>query len=356
MTNSCTHSLSSSSTREKNNYYESLLIQDLPKRQKTRPKIPKEDFQMLEFSDYDKLMDNDYNLSQLKLINKNYKQKISGNKMQLLTRIYNYLKYSSKTVLIQKLWRGHLQRRVNALRGPAFMRRSLSINDDDFFTLETVNEIPRLQFISLKDADDFVYSFNIISLYNIFMKTKNPENPYTKKKLDNGLLENLRKLIKISRLLKDTIETRINEDEEELSSTKNFSMRVLSLFQFIDSLGNYTQMNWFINLNKAGLIRFVRELYDIWNYRAQLSEDIKREICPPIGNPFINFNVNIIANISFTTLQKSVFNLMENLVKSGINNDSKTLGAYYVLCALTLVSPDAAEAMPVLYQSVMPLN
>ena len=310
----------------------------------------------MDYNDYNKLIDYDYNLSQLKLINKNYKQKISGNKTQLLIRIYNYLKYSSKILSIQKIWRGHLQRMINRLRGPAFLRRSLSVNETDFFTLENSKEISNQQFISFKDDEGFIYVFNIISLYNLFMKNKNPENPYNKKKLSNDLLENLRKLIKISKLLKVSIETRINNEEEELSVAKNFSMRVLSLFQFMDSLGNYTQMHWFTNLNKImGLIKFVRELHDIWNYRTQLSENIKREICPPVGDPFRNFNINILLNISFNNLQKSILNLMENLVKNGINTDSKTLGAYYVLCALTLVSEDAADAMPVLYQSVMPL-
>lgn len=43
---------------------------------------------------------------------------------------------------------------------------------------------------------------------------------------------------------------------------------------------------------------------------------------------------------------------MEYLVKSGHTADSRSLGAYYVLAALTLVSEDARIALPWLYQSV----
>ena len=43
---------------------------------------------------------------------------------------------------------------------------------------------------------------------------------------------------------------------------------------------------------------------------------------------------------------------MELMVNSGINNDCKLLGCYYILCALTLVNSEAAEAMPWLYESV----
>jgi hypothetical protein len=44
---------------------------------------------------------------------------------------------------------------------------------------------------------------------------------------------------------------------------------------------------------------------------------------------------------------------MENLISKGINTDSKSLGAFYILSALTLVSHSAAVALPWLYESVV---
>jgi len=43
---------------------------------------------------------------------------------------------------------------------------------------------------------------------------------------------------------------------------------------------------------------------------------------------------------------------LEKFVNSGIDRDSKSLGAYYVLGGLTLVNPSVATALPWLYQSV----
>ena len=40
------------------------------------------------------------------------------------------------------------------------------------------------------------------------------------------------------------------------------------------------------------------------------------------------------------------------MIKLGVDKDSQTLGSYYVLCAMTLVSQDAAIALPWLYESV----
>jgi hypothetical protein len=47
-----------------------------------------------------------------------------------------------------------------------------------------------------------------------------------------------------------------------------------------------------------------------------------------------------------------VLEVLEKLVNNGVDTDSKTLGAYYVLGALTLVNEDAAASLPWLYQSL----
>ena len=122
----------------------------------------------------------------------------------------------------------------------------------------------------------------------------------------------------------------------------------------MDALGNYTSISWFNNLNKIELIIFLKELIDIWNYRANLSVFTKREICPPYGDPFrsINININNISSYNMNLIKKNIVNVMDILVNSGINNDSKSLGSYYILSALTLVNNDAAESMPWLYESV----
>ena len=97
----------------------------------------------------------------------------------------------------------------------------------------------------------------------------------------------------------------------------------------------------------------IYSIFDIWNYRANLTQNVKREICPPLGNPFRNVNINQLTNLSYNNLFKTILNILEPIVKNGINRDSQILGTYYVLSALTLVNNSAAEAMPWLYQSVL---
>ena len=44
--------------------------------------------------------------------------------------------------------------------------------------------------------------------------------------------------------------------------------KTIDIFQKMDELGNYTNINWFLNLSANSTYRFIRELQDIWEYRA----------------------------------------------------------------------------------------
>ena len=61
----------------------------------------------------------------------------------------------------------------------------------------------------------------------------------------------------------------LNQNDEH-SSRKKIEIKSFELFQYMDELGNYTDSKWFISLNRIQLIKFIRELVDIWEYRAQL--------------------------------------------------------------------------------------
>jgi hypothetical protein len=129
-------------------------------------------------------------------------------------------------------------------------------------------------------------------------------------------------------------------------------LRIIDLFQAINYLGHYTDHSWFMSLNKIKLIRFCRELYDIWIHRAQISEETKLRIYPN-GNPFsIVQMTHLSIHNSLYDLRKNTTYICENLVYYGITNDDKNLGAYYILSALTLQSLEAATALPSYSSSV----
>jgi hypothetical protein len=295
-----------------------------------------------------------YNVTQLKSFAKHYKLKISGNKNELLSRIYTYLYFSSYIIKIQKVYRGILARKYKDLHGPASINRKICTNNSDFVTMEPVEEINYHQFLSYKDVDGFIYGFDIISLHNLYFKSgKEIKNPYNRNLLPDIVFKNIKSLLRLSKILNIHINLHFEDDIQNVSSEKAIELRALALFQTIDSLGNYSNPQWFLSLNRNQIIKFVRELGDIWNYRAQLPQETKRNICPPNGDPFRNLSMPYIhIEGNMCNVKKVVLEVLEKLVNNGIDKDSKSLGAYYVLGALTLVNQDAATSLPWLFQSV----
>jgi hypothetical protein len=318
-------------------------------------KVCNKDMCIPKFCDYNMLIQYNYNIQQLKSIVSHYKLKISGNKSQLVTRIYSFLYLSNYSIKIQKIIKGFLQRKYNKLQGPGFKNKNVCTNTTDFFTMDNLTDLPNCQFFSFKDADGFIYGFDLLSIYNLIYKCDGQiKNPYNRLPISCENIGRLTSLLRLSRILKIRVCIEINDINEEISIKKSIELRALTLFQNIDALGNYSNAQWFLNLSRSQLIKMIRELIDIWAYRAPLSIETKRLICPPLGNPFgrfLNFSqLQTIENLD--DIRKYNLEILEKFVNSGIDRDNKCLGAYYVLGALTLVSEDAATSLPWLYQAV----
>jgi len=305
------------------------------------------------YSTYNIILNYNYNKEQLRSFLKHYKLKLTGSKKDAITRIYCFLRLSYFATKLQKIFRGRLQRRYNKLHGPALAKRELCTNKTDFFTMEDLTEISYAQFFSYKDIDDFIYGFDIISLYNLIQKSgKDVKNPYNRTDIPKNVLMNMKTLLRLGKLLNIKIDVDIKDVLTEVTDKKSIELRILNLFQNLDSLGHYSSSVWFTSLNRLNLIKFIREIGDIWNYRAQISNETKRAICPPNGDPFRNLSMNyIISEHDLDNVKKAILDVLEKIVNGGIDRDSKALGAYYVLGALTLVNPDAATSIPWLFQS-----
>ena len=318
-----------------------------------KKKKAKENEPIPKYNELDVFLTTNYKVNQLKEICGYYKIKKTGNKDQLIYNIYNFLKFSLPVSKIQKMFRGGIIRRLNYYKGPALLKRSVCVNESDFYTFEPLNEISYYQFYSFKDKDGFIYGFDIKSLYQLISIEKEKSlNPYNRNVLPNEVISYFKRIRTLSRrMLHYIIDLKIEEDDG-LSEEKKYELRVIEVFQKINSLGNYSDSNWFTDLNRRQCIIFIRELLDIWTYRAQLSHQVQREICPPNGNPFYNVNFHYINTWEFKEIQTYSLKIIENLVNCGISNESKSLGAYYVLAALTLVNENARNSLPWLYQSV----
>lgn len=287
-----------------------------------------------------------YNLKELKIISKYYKLKTSFRKKILIENIKQVISQNKNVIVIQRIFRGWIVRNWINSHGPAFKSRDC-VNDVDFLTMETMKEIDQFYFFSYKD-DDYLYGFNILSIYHL-VKNTNPLNPYNRKIINVDTISQMNKMLRLSKLFNIHICLKI---ENETNIEKNIDFRILDLFQSINSLGNYSNHLWFVSLNQERLIKFIRELNDIWFFRSQISRETRYKICPR-GNPFRHINIHRILHESLDQLKEKILKIMEEMIYSGIDADSKMLACYYILGSLTLVNNNAANAMPWLYETFL---
>jgi len=331
----------------KENLYENIIL----KKPDKRKKISKDDFTIPAYNEWENFLRINYNCSQLKQISKHYKQKVSGNKNELYYRLVNFLKFSKYAVSIQKHWKGYLRRRYNNLKGKNCFKRECT-NETDFLTLTSIKNLNYQQYFSYKDDNGFIYGFNIKSLYNLFKNSDELKNPYTRKVFPKEIVDNLQMIIRLSKILKEDIQIKLVDNTTHLSQKKIMELKAISLFHKIDSFGHITDVTWFTGLNKEMCIKYIKELYDIWNYRAQLTNDTKYAICPPNGNPFTGLSLQTINQNSEQYLKKKILGIMENMISKSQVQEHQSLGAFYILGAFTLVNLSAANSLPWLYQSV----
>lgn len=321
-------------------------------------KITDTNFTMPDESEYNFLIYKNYRVSQLKMICRYYKLKVGGNKDQLKNRIYNFLRLSVKARIIQKMLKKDYITKYNMKHGPSRLKRGLCVNDTDFYSMDNLMDIPYENFYSYKDIDGKIYGFDILSLYKMFSKQDKVLNPYNRKPIPDFVRGELKYLIKKNiywiKFSNGGEKIKIeNVEESQLSSKQRIELRTLDVFQHMDMLNHTTDTSWFLTLGSPQIIRFIRQLADIWNHRAQLSPIVQREICPPYGNPFRLINLYGLQFQPKETLQKISLSLMEKMITSSQDEDRRYLGSNFVLMALTLVSENAAIALPGLYWSVI---
>lgn len=334
-------------------------------------------------------------IPELKSAAKRHKLHISGNKGLLVERLTNYYNQTKSVIKIQSVYRMWLNVHCERLRGPGLKNRSECVNETDFSTLEPINEIPREKFFSYRDANKFIYGFDITSLMELMTHNVSFKNPYNREVFSSATKHAIISLYKINCILlpefkEETIQyaqvanradTRANQyrsarqvihrlnvrinpiqtvemfnqyDHITRMRDRPISSRITQLFMAMDRLGNYTNISWFESLDLRGYIRLYRYLYDIWYIRSGLAYETRSLICP-YGCPFdgIFTNRTLYSDLTYEQIKMACVIVFENLVYSGVTDEYKTLGAFYSLSALTIVSLDARAAMPWLYEAVM---
>lgn len=342
----------------KRDYMDINDINIITEKKKTNPRVKDKDFKILDYLNCDKLHNYNYTLLQLKSMCKYYNLKVSGNKSKLISKIHQYLTKIKATINIRKIYKGYIVRKYINSHGEGFKNKDICVNDTDFYTLEKLKFIPHYQFFSYRNDKGFIYGFDICSLYNYIQRDNTKIiNPYNREIFNKDLEDKLTQLIKYCNILKYPLNLVIDDIVINQTPDKILNNKIVSLFSKMDEYGFYTDPNWLISLNRTLYIRFIREIEDIWNYRSQITKETKLTIYPHHnGNPFHAYTINDIIHNNYSShkIKSLVIDVIDNIINNGQDNSSKWLGASYCLSALTLVNYKAAEALPWLYESVLP--
>jgi hypothetical protein len=303
-----------------------------------------------------------YKLPELKLAARYFGLRVSGNKTELKIRLIENLEKTKKIIRIQKTFRGHLVRTwIKLKKGTG----APSVNDTDFYTMDPIEEIDFMYYIHYteneKDSKDTSqmtsYVFNINSLVTLMLKNGKLENPYTRQDMKKTLGKKMLRIIHLTSILFPQNDLMKNSAEIEkmrpaipIDPSANYQNMANELFMRIDSLGNYTNVEWFNELSNGKLCALILRIYYFWGF---IDGQLKMRICPH-KSPFSIDNLGIEMVSTDRPIEENraiAIRVGETLVYDGATDEYRTLGAMYFVTGMTLVCEEAREQMPWLYDN-----
>jgi hypothetical protein len=304
-----------------------------------------------------------YKLPELKLAARYFGLRVGGNKTELKMRLIEKFDKTKKLIKIQKTFRGNLARMwIKLKKGTG----EPSVNDTDFYTMDPIEEMDFMYYIHYTEeaketTQPTSYVFNINSLVTLMLKNGKLENPYTRQDMKKTLGEKMLRIINLTSILfphndlmKNSTEVMTEIDKIRpaipIDPTANYQNMANELFMRIDSLGNYTNVEWFNGLSNAKLCTLILRIYYFWGF---IDRQLKMRICPH-KSPFSIDNLGIEMVSTDRPIEENraiAIRVGETLVYDGATDEYRTLGAMYFVTGMTIVCEEAREQMPWLYDN-----
>jgi hypothetical protein len=218
------------------------------------------------------------------------------------------------------------------LQGIALFIRHICNNDEDFYTYETKYEIESKYFFSYKDHQNNYWCFDIRSLKKLI--DMNYDNPYTIQPIPHDIKIKVNQFVNILSSKNESIVINSNLATDRKTLVKQ---KYVDLFSQIEYSGYSCDVNWILDLNTHKLKKLYRELEDIWNYRANLSQQVKMDIVPPNGRLFV-MPVSDYTNCNSKLELREI--LANELIKvlGATSQANMNLAFMYIIIGLSIVS------------------
>jgi hypothetical protein len=265
---------------------------------------------------------------------KQTKQELIRNIKDIIQKERYYIFNQKSIILIQsiyRMWRIH--------------KRKLCSNSTDILTFIDIYDIEDKFFYIFNDViRQKKYGYDIRTLIQI-INSDYPSCPYTFRLFTEDEKFEINKYTE--KLIKNGID--LGFEKNMLSPEEEIEMKIKDVFHKINMLDNYTNPEWFKNLQLNQLIELYVRAEDIWIYRSMMSVESKANI---VHNG-VAFSIPVPTIRTFKSkikLQDIILDEFNRFVTEGINIEEKKLGAILILTALVEVSHDAADALPHLIQ------
>lgn len=310
-------------------------------------------------------------------------------KPELKIKIQQFLaRRSAKEIIryfVGKYGKRMLQRKCELLRAATNHYRNMCVNHTDFFTLEPLENIPDNQLYCVCE-NNFWYGFNVFSLFSLVKRRHTSHNPYSRVPFSEDVRNNVLRLIRLMSILEKDV-VNLNEmgcDSHEFTQfvppqqshrflgnsiypaanvcneaqrylierlvrlrQNSLEQRVTELFADINTkIRNTTQDRWFFNLSNNDCVRLFHNFQYFWLNEPTLTDEVRWKICSLTGNPFYNIIIHNFSRLQRQQILEAVLLVMENMVYTGVDVDSRETGAFQVMIHLLSVSNDARRAIP----------
>lgn len=247
---------------------------------------------------------------------------------------------------IQKFWRIMRPLYMFKTQGPAIHCKRVATNQTELYTLDPIEDISPLYFISVSDARKCIWAFDIRSIVTTMASGAALHNPYTRDLYTEHAKERIHNRIEWLRSRKYQIRY---VTTDVFTPAQIWNHKVLDAFLKIEALGYYVSCDWYTSFRLHDHILFYKRLFTLWEWRLGLTRLQKEHIIPGYmtePNQLFRFDPTEVPPKSLHWWERTNLALIERFLTSAADKEQNKLGAMYVLMAMTHVSSDAAEAMP----------
>ena len=232
----------------------------------------------------------------------------------------------------------------SVLRYYDIKRRNKSTNKISCITLDNIYTIPSIYIYLYKDNEiNKYYCFDIRNL-NKIVNLKNIINPYTNKDIKENEVNNIKNKLEY---LKKRLYS-IDLVKDKLTEKQKMRSYILDTFHKIDLLGNYTDINWFMDLDKYQLYKLYYSTNNIFNRKLPLTLRQKKKYVKN-GRAFKLKYVDLLKIVNKNNVRKLILDEYNKFLDFDCSDSNKKTSCIWLLMGLIEVSKSARDALSHLY-------